>query len=289
MLINYLILCHKCPDQVNQLIGSLSVQKGAEFFVHVDAKSSFDIESLKREHVHICAKRKRIDWGTYSIVDATQTLIEDSLRIREAEYYVLLSGQDYPIKSPVQFEGFLAESIGTNYIEVIGEDNPLYRRFAKRNEVPFHPVMMKRNFMSRVVKHSYICLTGGFSRTLHPRKTPFLQSYYGSQWWVLHNEFIKYAVRYLNENNEFKLFFESSLVPDESFYQTLIMNSPFSNTVAESLTFVNWKNDKNNPEPLLLEDFETLKASERKFFARKMDYEKSAGLVDVLNESLLLS
>ena len=41
-------------------------------------------------------------------------------------------------------------------------------------------------------------------------------------------------------------FFKHTVCPDESFFQTIVMNSPFKTTQKNNLTFVDWSEGKRN-------------------------------------------
>lgn len=282
MLIDYLILCHKCPEQVQQLVDALSLDEDAHAFVHVDAGSSFDTTALNGARMHICDKRIRVSWGTFSMIEATRALVSEARRVRKADYYVLLSGQDFPIKHPLQIKDFLEQHDGSNFIDIEDKGNPLYRCHMKRYEVPFHSLMMGKSTAARAIKKLYIYATGGFNKTFLPRKTPFEQLSIGSQWWALNDDFIAYAEDYLASHADYEAFYRSALVPDESFYQTLVMNSPYAETVMPSITFVNWGNGRNSPEVLTRGDFDELVGLDKKYLARKFDYRDSATLISSL-------
>jgi len=115
MNIVYIILAHKLPEQVVRLVKKLNTSE-TTFFVHVDKKtpeSSYRemTEALASfENVHFL-KRYAIYYGNYNHVRAT---LEGIRRLVELcipfDYVVLITGQDYPIKSNRQIETFLHDS-----------------------------------------------------------------------------------------------------------------------------------------------------------------------------------
>ena len=116
---NYLILSHKNPQQVCRLINRLD-DGTSEFFVHVDLKSNLEefeiLNSLK--NTKIIPEREKCIWGDFSIVRATLHLLENSIKHGNKGFTILLSGQDYPIKSNQFINSFLANHIDFNFIEV---------------------------------------------------------------------------------------------------------------------------------------------------------------------------
>ena len=67
---------------------------------------------------------------------------------------------------------------------------------------------------------------------------------FGSQWWCLNGTMAQWIIDYLNEHMEYEKFFEHSLCPDECFFQTLVMNSPFAGSVKPYLHYIKWEKVK---------------------------------------------
>ncbi|MEH7250430.1 beta-1,6-N-acetylglucosaminyltransferase, partial [Neobacillus niacini] len=69
-------------------------------------------------------------------------------------------------------------------------------------------------------------------------------------------------------------FFENSLVPDESFFHTLIMNSEYrTEVVNNNFVYLKWGktiSSRNSPQNLTREDIKLIEESEY-YFARKFD------------------
>ena len=65
-------------------------------------------------------------------------------------------------------------------------------------------------------------------------------------------------------------FFKNSLVPDESFFQTIIMNSKFSSTVQKSVHYIFWADNRVSPKDFTKNDLNDLKKLSRDYLiARK--------------------
>lgn len=80
---------------------------------------------------------------------------------------------------------------------------------------------------------------------LGTRKFPIgIQFSGGSDWFCLNHKFIDYVIKSKDEYLEnLKIFFNYTLLPSESFFHTVILNSPFciGNYINTHLKFVNWK------------------------------------------------
>jgi hypothetical protein len=102
--------------------------------------------------------------------------------------------------------------------------------------------------------------------------------YGGSQWWCLTRDACSYIVK---EQDSLYNFYKYTLVPDEMYFHTLLLNSPFKEKIVnDTLTFFKWS-AKDNPEILSKHDFDELKLSP-KMFARKFDTEVCSDILDLI-------
>src|ERR1700733_8425331 len=101
MNIAYLILAHTQPLLVKRLIDRLN-QPHIMFYIHVDKKTK-NIEVFKSilstfDNVKIISNHE-VNWMGYTMIEAELDLIklayDSGIKFK---YYVLMSGQDYPIK-----------------------------------------------------------------------------------------------------------------------------------------------------------------------------------------------
>src|SRR3954462_5499939 len=113
MRVGYLILTHLNPRLLQRIIQTLS-SENTDFFVHVDAK--FDIAPFMRaraENVVFLRDRISVFWGEFSQVRAILGLIRNALESqRSHDYFVLLSGSDYPLQSKEYIHDFFSANDG---------------------------------------------------------------------------------------------------------------------------------------------------------------------------------
>jgi hypothetical protein len=112
-----------------------------------------------------------------------------------------------------------------------------------------------------------------------------LQPWGGSSWWALSRGCAAMLLERVERDPGLLRFFRRVACPDEMFFQTLVMNSPFRERVLGSnLRYVQWpEHGARNPEVLDEGDFERIAAS-RAHFCRKLDSVASAGLLARLRE-----
>ncbi len=192
MKVAILLLCHKNEFQIRELVRSFR-HTAFDFYVHVDASSSMDLQSLTlngRVHVLDLSERVRVRWGTISMVDATLRLLKH-VEGRGYDFVWLMSGQDFPLRSPDSIVSWLQAYAGGDFIDVLSSDPSKggLRRFAKRNEIVFPGWVVGKALGQRVAKRLWVQLTGGYRATysLFARRSaceiaPF---FFGSQWWCL--------------------------------------------------------------------------------------------------------
>lgn len=237
MKIAYLIIAHNNFEHLKRLIRSIQMDN-AFFFIHVDQKAppvSFD----EFYHVQVLPKQYSIKWGGFSMVEATIELLKYAFHFDDFDRFVLLSGVDYPIKSNAYIEDLFEKNRNINYIDahlMPTMDHPFDRLFCYRIECD-----RTTNLKSFPIKLVNKLIRGSRIRRPYPQKYQDYKPFAGSQWWSFNDTFVDYLLKFLSSNDEYIKFFKHTFVPDEMFFQTIIMNSPFVRTVRNTLTYVDWE------------------------------------------------
>ena len=127
----------------------------------------------------------------------------------------------------------------------------------KRNELYFPLKIIGRKLWQKILKRLYVELTGGYYKTwsIFKRKQPKFKFYFGSSWWALNADTIRWILKYLNEHKEYYLFYASTVCPDESFFQTLVMLSPYRDENTDFLTYLRFQKGANSPDILTKQDY----------------------------------
>jgi hypothetical protein len=276
MQIAYIVSAYKYPAQLARLLRRLQSGR-ASFVVHVDRKTSRrtlremlertdDVPDVRFLPRHIC------HWGGFGHVRATLKGIDDLLaRGVPFDYAVLLTGQDYPLRSPAAIERFFKDAEG--------------RSFMNHWPLPFAP-WGARGGLERIEDWHVITY-----RRLHlalplERKIPGgLQPFGGGAYWCLARPVVEYIHEYLARDPAYVRFFEHVFVPDELFFQTIVINSPLRDTVVnDNLRYIDWSREPA-PAVLRVDDFPTLVSSD-KLFARKFDLTVDDRILDLLDEHI---
>lgn len=249
MKLAILLLCHKNAKQINLFLKTLK-HPDIEFFIHMDKKANIIGQLIKRPDIHVLPDNLRVDvkWSGFSMIEATLNLLKEAYKTTQFDYYWLCSGQDFPLKSADQIIAYFSQHVGRNFISL----RPSYNyqndhhenHLDKRNVMKYPEFLMDRTFTKRVLKRLYIEVSGGWNSTYYifRRKDKFstLSFYFGPQWIAITDSFTKWLLSYLSDNPWYEEGYKSSLTPDESFFQTLFMMSPYKETRHDYLHYVDW-------------------------------------------------
>lgn len=281
MKVAFLMLCHKNPKQINLLLKALKHPQ-IDVFIHVDSKNENIREDIeKSDGVYLLPKKDCVDvqWAQFSEVKATLNLLNVAISKGGYSHYFLISGQDFPLKSIGKIVRFLNERKDENFI-----DCALIKRFEKRNDIYFPRMVIRRRIWQKILKGILVYSTGGWNQTfsiIKRLKPANVQYYFGSQWWCLNDAMVKWIYNFLENYPEYIKLFKHSLCPDECFFQTLVMNSPFANTTKPYLHYIKWEKGKSSLKTLTTIDYEELKKAE-KLIARKFDINVDAEIIERL-------
>jgi hypothetical protein len=245
--IGYLILAHDRAEQLGRLVRQLRFSR-ADIFVHIDAKVAIQpFEQSVGAGVNFIRGRVPVQWGDYSQVSATLLLIEAALQAaRDYDYLVLLSGTDYPLRSGAEISRFFDRNRGANFIDcepMPTATKPISRLTDYHNRPNFGGRIWGK-FRRGLVKY------GLASKRNYKAYLGSLQPYSGSCWWALTKEACVYIRQFVNENPRLIRFYETTYCPDEMFFQTILANSSFRETIRPPVTFTDWTDGKLHPNPI---------------------------------------
>lgn len=243
MKIAYLILAHRNPRLIKRLIGRLSCEDSA-FFLHIDAKSPIDeFLSAQGPNVHFTERRVAVYWAEYSMVTAILTLIEQAIAApQQFDYYILLSGSDYPLRSREYIHDFFRRSSGTEYISLA--PIPTSDAGVPLSKITRYAVPSTQPLLNRVVRAAARL---GLANRDYRRHLGALTPFAGSTWWSLTREACLHMLNFARENPDFCRFFEHTITPDESFFHTILGNSSFRPNIRKSLMYDDWSAGSMHP------------------------------------------
>lgn len=285
MKLAFLIQCHKNPQQINTLIETLS-HPDIDFYIHIDKKSRLEFEINTKDNVLILPEESRMNvkWGTFSQVQATLNLLEYAHQKKIYDYYWLISGQDFPLVSAETIIEMLRTNPNHNYVNLVTSKNngaKYSTNYDKRNDILFPAWLLKHDFKHRIFRRIWVSVTGGYHHTfwIFKRKdNNNIKYYFGSSWWCINAKFTEYILKFIDTHQEYVNFYRKTSCPDESFFQTLLMNSEFADSRKDYLHYIDWSEGKSSPKTLTCKDLDAMFNS-HKFMARKIDSEVDANII----------
>lgn len=246
----------------------------------------------------------------------------------EFEYVNLISGQDYPIKSNTDISSFFEKNKGKQFMDYFAlfpkqgepddydnfwgpERTPwrVTRYHFKINGVvrsipelgnnrlicdPLIPTLktfIKESENYRKQKRWWLELQLLFWSRVLPsnRQLPTDFELYGSKtWWSVTYDAAKYIVDQHFNNKKYRNFFKYTLIPDEMYVQTILLNSHFAPMcVNNDLRDIEWEGgDGTHPIFFRAEHINRFKES-KNLYARKFDTEVDSKILDLIDEEIL--
>jgi hypothetical protein len=284
-------------------------------------------ESRWRGHLHWARDRRKVAYFGFSTVEATLSLMKQATAFQRFATYSLLSGADYPIKSRSHIRAVLANTDTEHIVYWKLEDRPSWQHkiehYFLTDYIPVRnlkrPSLRQFWRVGDAFRYYYWRAFYYHRYSLPKRKFPFynLVPYGGSQWWSLTHDCVAYILEHVATHPELVRFYRYTECPDEMFFQTIVMNSRFAAKAANyeayrkwssetpasektdasripessfNLRYIDWsghyRDERGYPFILDDRDFPALSASHC-LFARKFDLQRSASLLDRIDEELL--
>lgn len=287
MIKAYLILAHKYPKQLNRLVEALDDELSC-FFIHIDKSSDMEqFGDLKKFGNRIeFLYREKAEWASYGLV---QAILHGLQAARDSEYefghVILLSGQDYPIRS-------------NEYISRFSEENS-DKIFLEYHRLPDHEKWQPHGGLYRVNKYfmgfktwQRLCsktlnFLSGMLSFLQRRMYGGMEPYAGSMWWMFNMPAVNYILDFIRDHPGYVAFHRYTFAVDEVFFHTILLNakevSLSDNIVNSNKRFIKWKDYKaSHPELISEEYLPELKRSDA-LFARKFEADKGCDVLDIID------
>ena len=117
------------------------------------------------------------------------------------------------------------------------------------------------------------------------RKLPSdLKLFGGSAYWCLSRDCIEYMNNFVQQNAALVNFYKHVKIPEEIFFQTVLLNSPLKNQlVNDDLRYIVWSGTRH-PAILHKEDLKEF-INTNKLFARKFDVTIDPDVLDMIDEA----
>ncbi|UKJ07493.1 beta-1,6-N-acetylglucosaminyltransferase [Solitalea lacus] len=276
----YLILVHRDFDHLIRIVNSL-VHPNVTFFIHVDKKIEFDVDNLSQRmpqnaNFFFIEERINVSWGGFSLTYACLELLWASLQHGQYDYFSLLSGQDFPLKSTHEILQFLEDNSGKEFIEHWAIPDPRWVGNGGRDRYEYYWLVDEIGIQASQI---FVEIQRNENQK---RNLPFnLKPYGGSQWFTITQACAQYIYTYLTDHEEVVDFFQYTLISDEILIPTIVLNSEFKrNVINNNLRYIDWGTGPH-PKTLGMSDIQSLLSSNC-HFARKFDHLFDADVIQEL-------
>jgi hypothetical protein len=281
---------------------------------HDTAGQPLDVPVLEAlGNVHVMPQKG--GYGDFSHVDRYLAAV-DWLDANGIDYDWLenLTGQCYPLRPIAEIEETLAATDSDGFLlysPVFPERAPHdadqgtagYRlcrpfdatmRYDYRHWRLGRPTLAKRRWMRpqmalNLVQPWFRVSTSFASVGVRRRHTPFgpdFLCYGGSFFCTLRAKCVRYVREYAKANPDVVAYFRTTLAPDEVFLQSVLVNSGKFTFTPDPKRYIDWTGcTHTSPRTLVTEDLSKMLASGA-HWARKVDLEVDAKLVDLLDQQI---
>jgi hypothetical protein len=271
-VVAYLVLAYHKPRQLGRLVRALGEEDPAGIWIHVDRRTAGPVFAEMRAAAPGAefVRRHRSPWGSLGHVRGSLEALRAALRTPGWSHAVLVTGQDYPIRPRGEIAARLAAAGERSFMQW----SPLPRADSWQRE---------RGGLDRVERR-HVHLRGDVVRLPGRRRPPRgVRLFGGSAYWNLSRAAAEYAAStgpgLLRE-------FRWAHVPDELFYQSLLLSSPLADTIESAdLRHVEFSGLRARPDVLGLDALPRLRESTA-LFARKFDLEEHPEILDRIDAQL---
>jgi hypothetical protein len=234
MKIAYLIFAYKNPLLIQRTVEYLSCED-ASFFVHIDGRIPIEqFESIRGNNIFFTDSRIPVYWAEFSGVRAILLLIRQALTAPQRhDYFVLLGGSEFPLRSRRYIHEFLEMNRGREFITMKKMPAP-GKPLSRLNTLRFPSTRPVLRFIFRVLAKM------GLAQRDYRKHFGDLEPYSGITWWALTREACQYIIEFTRRDQNLIRFCENIHAPEETFIQTILGNSPFKSQIRRNLVYEDW-------------------------------------------------
>ena len=272
--IAYILLCHKDPDAIVQQ-AQLLTAAGDYMSIHFDARAKPEhfrqiTKALsKNPNVTFAHRRIKCGWGEWSLVQASLYALESAIEsFPRATHFYMLSGDCMAIKTAEYAHRFLDEN-DADFIESFDFFESDWIKTGMKED----RLIYRHHFNERTQKRRFYWSYNFQKRLGFKREIPHdIQVQIGSQWWCLRRRTVEFVIEMSKERRDVMRFFQTTWIPDETFFQTLVRHLVPENEIrTRTLTFLMFS-DYGMPVTFYNDHYDLL-LSQDFLFARKISRE----------------
>ncbi len=271
--IAYFIMIHHKPHVFKAMFQKIYT-KDQFYFIHIDRKAqdSFteEIQLYITQFPNVfILESLNIVSGGFSMIQAELNAMEFLLNAsREWDYFINLSGEDYPLKSQPIIRNFLTVNNGRNYLFYY--DQKFYR-----------PDTLKR-IQNHFTELAYMISSFIYKREFMKGVIPYI----GGKWFM----FTRETCAFLTSNKkvmDFEDYYLHTFLPAESFFQTVLMNTSFNDIIVNDDKRAIFEKSIFHNKQDILKYIDSLKSTNQ-LFIRKINHKTDENIRNYIENTFLL-
>lgn len=311
MKILYLIRTHQKPDQIYRLVRTIRKANPSSIIVlsHSAESAPLDLSPLSDLPGHpiqcLYASVRRCDMSLVNAyLDAVEWIYSQNI---EFDWLVNLSGQCYPTQPLQNLENLLNETEYDGFMEHFElfsggapwpleqcKDRYLYHYWKTGMHLSHWQLTAIKPLIAAVNRIQNFIRLHWFNNELilgRHVSTPFNSKfigYGGSYFHMLSADCVKFLLHFLRSAQGRRLidFYEDTLIPDESIFQTVLVNNGSFKFYGQNIHYISWSKPNDGRPGIVSSEHLPKLARDDIFFARKFDVEKDPEILSALDERI---
>lgn len=288
MNIAYIVIAHCDPEQLCKEVKAL-LQTG-DVYIHINKNN--DISPFKRtlnkivytnnNVYYLVEKRHHVNWGGFSILKATFSTLEYCLENKSYDRIILLTGLDYPIKSPSFIINFFENNKNIEFIRssiCLGVKYPNSLKIIIRDCKWYMKIY---TFLSKIIPEKFLHWKKDF--IMYKKRKYYL--YGPCPKWAITDKSARLLLSFYKRNKRINFYFKTKHAPDDTYVATIlrILGIKEENISNKKLFYEKETFNNISCQTLTEEDYEEL-VNVDALFARKFQSNLSNNLISLLDST----
>lgn len=306
MKICYLVQTYKNPEQIYRLVDTIKTSNPNSIIIlsHNSAYSNLDKSRLKK-YSEVYLLSVKTGRGDFSILREYLSAINWANNNNiDFDWLVNLTGQDYPTQPLSSLEILLSKTYYDGFIEYFQvfsyNNNWSIRQGIDRYLYKYQGLLYLPNWLRQLLKitkfvnllQPFIRINSSYDLMLGIKvKSPFNDKficYGGSYFSILSKKCIQYLQNFTQCNPHIVKHYKHVINPEESFIQTVLVNSQLFNLSNECKHYYDFSQSRHGaPATLTSNDYSLIK-QDNYYFARKFDMNIDDTILDILDQRVLV-
>lgn len=262
-----------------------------DVYIHIDKKQPIATEEEERlrayGQVRLVSRQYDVNWGGTSVLESEMYLLRMAVSQSEADYFHLISGQDYPTRPLEYFLKFFEKNAGKEFIGYLHLPHPNWENNTFRRLQYFYPYdyaagqSNPRRWVREQVKAQQ---AKGEKR---PIPDEFDHLYGSSQWFSITRKAVVTLLDYTDQQPRLYGRMWMTFAPEECYVATVLVNlMGKENIVPWNHRFIRWKYENGNRPANLGSEHMRYLLEDECLMARKIELPCSAALLDKIDRYL---